>query len=75
MITKKGTVVKISGEKTIKVEVNDYRAHPKYKKRYRITKRFLAHDEKGVAKVGDEVSIKQCMPISKRKSWVLTTDK
>ena len=71
MITKKGVVVKISGEKTIKVEVNDYRAHPKYKKRYRITKRFLAHDEDGAAKVGDEVSIGQSRPKSKRKSFTL----
>jgi small subunit ribosomal protein S17 len=69
MITKKGTVVRISGNKTVKVEVNEYRTHPKYKKRYRITKRFLVHDEKENAKVGAEVTIAPCTPISKRKSW------
>ncbi len=74
MITKKGTVTKISGSKTIKVEVNEYRAHPKYKKRFRVTKNFLAHDEKEAAKVGDEVIIEQHKPISKKKCWVLTSN-
>ena len=72
MITKKGTIVKISGEKTVKVQVNEYRAHPKYKKRYRITTNFLAHDEKGVGKVGDQVVIVPCAPISKAKRWRLS---
>ena len=71
MITKQGTVVKISGEKTIKVEVADYRPHPKYKKQYRITKDFLVHDEEGKAQVGDQVLIQQSRPVSKRKSWTL----
>lgn len=70
-ISKKGKVVTLSGEKTIKVEVNDYRTHPKYLKRYRVTRRFLAHDEKGEAKVGDLVVIKQCKPISKQKRFAL----
>ncbi len=74
MITKKGTVTKISGAKTIKVEVNEYRAHKKYKKRYRVTRSFLAHDEKEAAKVGDEVLIIQHKPISKRKCWTLTSE-
>jgi small subunit ribosomal protein S17 len=74
MIIKKGTVTKISGDKTIKVEVREYRAHPKYKKQYLVTKNFLAHDEGGKAQLGDVVSIKQCRPISKRKSWVLITE-
>lgn len=72
MITKQGTVVKISGEKTIKVEVRSYQAHPKYKKQYLRTKNFLVHDEKGEAKVGDEVAIVQARPVSKRKTWALT---
>lgn len=74
MITKKGTVVKISGTKTIKVEVNEHRAHPKYKKQYRITKNFLAHDEAETAKVGDKVTIQQSRPVSKKKCWALVAD-
>jgi len=73
MITKKGTVVKISGTKTIKVEVNEYRTHAKYKKQFRVTRRFLAHDEAEVAKVGDIVTIKQVAPVSKLKTWELIT--
>ena len=72
MITKKGTVVKQSGEKTIKVEVVEYRIHPKYKKRFQRTKNFLVHVEDKKAKIGDKVLIKPCRPISKNKSWILS---
>ncbi len=75
MITKKGTVVKISGAKTIKVEVNEYRTHSKYKKQFRVTKNFLAHDDKETAKVGDTVTIRQVAPISKKKTWELISTK
>ena len=71
MITKQGIVVAISGQKTVKVEVADYRTHPKYKKRYRVTRNFLVHDESGKVKVGDHVSILPCRPLSKKKSWKL----
>jgi len=69
MITKKGTVVKNSSTQTVKVEVNEYRSHPKYKKRYRVTKKFLVHDADDKAQVGDNVVIMQTKPISKRKHW------
>jgi len=71
MITKKGVVVKKSGAKTIKVEVNEYRTHTNYKKRYRVTKRFLAHDENEKAQLGEKVTIQQHRPISKLKTWIL----
>ena len=73
MITKQGIVVKKSGNKTIKVEVNQYRAHPKYKKQFRITSNYLVHDEENKAKDGDEVLIAQTRPKSKKKSWILTS--
>ena len=66
--------MKKSGAKTIKVEVNEYRSHSKYKKQYRVTSRFLAHDEKEVAQVGEEVLIVQSNPISKKKCWILVTE-
>ncbi len=75
MITKQGTVTKISGAKTVRVEVNDSRAHPKYKKRFKITRNFLAHDEKEEFKVGDKVGIEQHRPISKKKSWIVVSEK
>ncbi len=75
MIAKKGTVIKISSAQTIKVEVNEYRSHPRYKKRYRVTRRFLVHDEDNKAKVGESVVITQTRPISKRKHWCLSSEK
>lgn len=72
MITKKGTVVKLSSEKTIKVEVVEYLTHPKYKKRFQKTKNFLVHADENTVKVGDSVLIAPCRPISKRKSWTLS---
>jgi len=71
MRTKKGTIVSKSGEKTVVIEVHRYRTHPKYKKRYRISKKFHAHDEEGNAKVGDEVTIYETRPLSKLKHWTL----
>ncbi len=71
MITKKGTVVKKSGDKTIKVEVNDFKNHDKYSKNFKVTTRFLVHDEKNKAVVGDVVEFEQSNPISKKKSFTL----
>jgi len=45
MRTKKGLVTSDKMNKTIVVSVHTYKSHPKYKKRYRITKKFYAHDE------------------------------
>lgn len=73
MITKKGTVTKKSGQKTIKVEVREYRQHPKYKKLFPVTKSFLAHDEAEKAHEGDTVTIEQCTPHSKLKTWNLVS--
>jgi len=73
MITKKGTVTKKSGTKTIKVEVREYRQHAKYKKLFPVSKKFLAHDEAEKAQVGDTVVIEQCKPHSKLKSWNLVS--
>ena len=75
MIIKKGVVVKKSGAKTVKVEVSEYRLHPKYKKQYRITKNFLVHDEAEKAEIGDKVEIQQSVPVSKKKTWVLVNAK
>ncbi len=71
MITKQGTVVKKSGDKTVKVEIRERRQHPKYQKSFPVTKKFLVHDENNAAKEGDQVTIVQSRPKSKRKSWAL----
>jgi small subunit ribosomal protein S17 len=50
MRTKRGIVTSTKQEKTITVSVDTYKNDPKYKKRYRVTKKFYAHDEKNSCK-------------------------
>ena len=71
MRSKTGTVVSKSGDKSIVVAVHTYKQHSKYKKRYRTTSKFHAHDEANSAKVGDEVTIYETTPLSKLKRWTL----
>lgn len=65
--TFKGVVVSDKGDKTISVEVTTYRKHPLYSKRVIRTKKFLVHDEKNEAKIGDKVIFMVCRPLSARK--------
>lgn len=67
----KGIVVSDKMQKTIVVLVERIRQHPLYKKYYKYRKKFMAHDEKEMAKIGDEVLIEECRPISKRKHFRL----
>lgn len=66
---KKGTVVADSMDKTIVVSVETFKTHPKYKKKYRSTKKYKVHDEENKYKVGDMVEIVSCRPMSKDKSY------
>ena len=66
-----GTVIKIAGEKTATVVVERKVLHPRYHKTVKRFKKYLIHDEKGQAKVGDTVSAIECRPMSKRKSFEL----
>lgn len=68
----KGTVIKKSGDKTVKVEVERVVNHPIYKKNFKKTKNFLVHDEENKAQVGDIVTFYETKPVSKRKTWTLT---
>ena len=72
--TKKGTVVSDKMDKTIVVSVHTYKTHPKYKKRYRVTKKFYVHDEENKYKVWDVVVIKETRPLSKLKRWVVVEE-
>lgn len=71
MRTKKGTVTSAKMDKTIVVTVHTYKAHPKYKKRFRISNKFYAHDPENKYNVGDQVVIKESTPMSKLKRWVV----
>jgi small subunit ribosomal protein S17 len=66
-----GRVTSDKMAKTITVEVERRVMHPIYKKFIRRSKTYAAHDEAGIAKVGDAVRIEECRPLSKRKTWQL----
>lgn len=65
----KGIVVSNKMQKTVVVKVDRIKEDPKYKKRYKVSKKYKAHDEKNECKVGDIVMIQECRPISKEKKW------
>ncbi len=66
-----GTVVKKSGDKTISLLVERKVMHPRYHKIVKRFKKYLVHDERNEAKVGDVITAIECRPISKRKSFRL----
>ena len=68
---KVGMVVRAKSQKTIVVEISRLVQHATYHKVIRRRKRFMVHDEKGSAKVGDKVRIIETRPISKMKHWRL----
>ena len=67
LATKKGIVLSDKMNKTIVVAVETLKTHPKYKKKYRSTKKYKVHDEENKYKEGDKVEFVQCKPISKDK--------
>lgn len=71
MRTKKGVVTSTKMEKTIVVSVHTYKSDSKYKKSFRVTKKFYAHDENNSCSEGDQVVIKETRPTSKLKRWDL----
>jgi len=64
-----GVVVSDKADKTVVVKVSRTKMHPKYNKRYIVSKNYQAHDEKNEYKAGDEVVIVEARPISKSKRW------
>jgi small subunit ribosomal protein S17 len=69
-----GTVVSDTNEKTVVVLVERRFMHPVLKKVVRKSKRYMAHDEGNVAKMGETVRIQECRPLSRRKRWELVTE-
>ena len=70
MQKKQGIIVSTKMDKTIVVEINDYKMDPIYKKKYKDTKRFKAHVE-DTSKYDEwqKVTIVECRPYSKTKTW------
>jgi small subunit ribosomal protein S17 len=66
-----GVVVSDKNDKTVVVQVERRYTHPLLKKTVRRTKKYHAHDETNKFKIGDQVSIEESSPISKKKRWVV----
>jgi small subunit ribosomal protein S17 len=66
-----GLIVSDKADKTVTVAVEALVRHPMYKKRVRRSKKFIVHDERNEASVGDTVRIIETRPLSKRKRWRL----
>lgn len=67
--TLKGVVISDKMDKTVIVAVDRLKLHSKYKKRYKVTKKYKVHDEKNEFHIGDKVVITGCRPLSKDKRW------
>ena len=66
-----GIVVSDKADKTITVKVETYKKHPLYGKRIKYSKKYTAHDEDNIAKVGDKVRLVATRPLSKTKRFNL----
>ncbi len=64
-----GKVISDKMQKTVVVEVRRQKIYPKYKARFWVSKKYKAHDEKKEYKIGDQVVIEECRPLSKDKRW------
>ena len=67
-----GVVVSDKNDKTIVVQVERRYTHPLFKKTVRRTKKYHAHDEANECKEGDLVTIEECRPMSRTKTWRVT---
>ena len=66
-----GTVVSDKGDKTVTVRVERRVKHPLYGKIIRRSKKYHAHDQDNAFRLGEQVRIEECKPISKTKSWTV----
>jgi small subunit ribosomal protein S17 len=68
---KVGIVISNKMDKTIVVNVESRYSHPIYSKIMVKTKKYLAHDENQECNIGDQVLVKECRPLSRKKRWIL----
>lgn len=69
--TLQGVVVSDKMSKTVVVEISRLKKHPKYKKYFKVVKRYKAHDEQKLYHSGDAVEIKETRPLSRDKRWAV----
>ena len=68
---KVGIVTSNKMEKTVVVTVESRYSHPIYSKTMIKTKKYLAHDEKNICSIGDQVLLQESRPLSKKKRWTI----
>jgi len=66
-----GTVVSDKADKTVTVRVDRRVKHPLYGKIIRRSKKYHAHDADNAFRIGEQVRIEECKPISKSKAWTV----
>lgn len=69
--TLKGYIVSDKMQKTAVVEVRRMKLHPKYKKFFKVSKRYKAHNPENEYHTGDKVVIREGRPLSKEKRWTI----
>lgn len=69
-----GVVISNKADKTITVKVERKVKHPTYSKIMKRSTKVHAHDEENMAKVGDVVTVQECRPYSKSKTWKLLSE-
>ena len=70
-----GVVVSDKADKTITVKIERKVKHPTYSKIMKRSTKVHAHDEENIAKIGDVVTVEECRPYSKSKTWKLLSDR
>ena len=71
MRIKKGIVTSDKMDKTRVVTVHSYKMNTKYKKKFRVSSKYYAHDPENQFKMGDEITIYETKPLSKLKRWTV----
>ncbi|MEK7172959.1 MAG: 30S ribosomal protein S17 [Patescibacteria group bacterium] len=67
----KGVIISDKMKDTAVIKVDRLVAHPKYHKRFKMSKKYKAHNPGNNFKIGDKVIIESCRPISKDKQWIV----
>lgn len=62
-------------DKTLVVTAHSYKNHPKYKKRYRVSKKYFVDNPKNEFEVDDKITIYETAPLSKLKRWTVVVPK
>lgn len=66
-----GKIVSDKMDKTVVVQVERIKQHPKYLRRIRVHKKYKAHDAENAFQTGDKVVIEEARPLSKDKKWIV----